>query len=51
MMESRDMRQGLRPAEGVCVLVGAETKKIHRNSEKGTDIGVRFVLFACLIMA
>ena len=48
MMESRDMRQGLRPAEGVCVLVGAETKKIHRNSEKGTDIGVRFVLFACL---
>ena len=27
MMESRDMRRGLRPAEGVCVLVGAETKK------------------------
>ena len=49
MMEYRDMCRGLRP-EGVCVLVGAETKKkkTHRNSEKGTDIGMRFVLFACL---
>ena len=34
--------------EGVCVLVGSGTKKFHRNSEKGTDIGMHFVIFTCL---
>ena len=34
--------------EGVCISVGGGTKKFHRNSEKGTDIGMHFVIFACL---